>query len=327
MSKPFLAIDSQILKIYSRGMKISNVPKYHDFLLRKNYYNSINVYGRLFLQTPSSDFYLNGSKFDEVMTLYHFDKKLRDLTFRKIMEVEANLRSTVSYHFCLAYPNETEAYVNTKSFNLLDRNGDICPSKIKSFSYIQKSIEKIFRNNYNRYSRSPQINSIAHYKRNHRKVPFWILVNYFDFGQLSTFIKLLDDSTQDAIASSFYQSISEDYNTSTYTFHRDEMNNVITALRELRNRVTHDNTLFFFRSSHNTKFNDFLHTPRGILDTDSRNTFFPAFIAIQSFISKDNFMNTQIEIENLIDDLTCELDTIPVSAVLNNLGFPSSWKF
>lgn len=280
--KPFLNLDMQILKIYSRGMYINSLPKYKEFLLRKNYYNSVNVYGRLFLKPNSKDKYINKSKFSEVQALYYFDKELRDLSFKKIIEVEANLRSTVAHIFSKYYPQKN-SHTKTISFNLLDRSGNICPEKIKDFSYIQNQFDKIIRKNFNRLN--PNISSVDHYMRMYGYVPFWVIVNYLTFGQLVLFVKLLEDRIINEIAKSFSDSISKSYGIFV-SFSRHVFINYISILHDLRNRVAHDNTLLFYKSRKHPRHSKFLHTSRGISNTRSANSFFHSIINCQMFISK-----------------------------------------
>lgn len=324
-SHPFLNIDFQILKIYSRGMIINGNRYYKDFLLRKNYYNSVNVYGRFFLDSDSTkEKYVCGSHFKEIIHLYHFDRNVRQLTLSLLIEAESNIKSTISHIFCKHYGN-TESYFNKSSFLLFNRNGKPIHKNFNIFKRQTEKFEDIFKKYYTYSPHS--INSVAHHRRKSRDIPFWVLVNYLTFGQIKHFYALLKPHVQDEIAKSFSDSTNKGYQIDS-EFRRKEMLNFITCLNELRNRVAHDNTLVFFEPGLNVVNFPILNELRKI-DTwneSERNKFFPILTCVQLFVSKSNFIRFQRKLDILINELLINISSIDARIILNKLGFPNEWK-
>ncbi|CAG5941613.1 Abortive infection bacteriophage resistance protein [Streptococcus pneumoniae] len=71
--KPFKTIEEQIATLKIRGLSITDESKAAKYLLSNNYYNIINGYSKFF-QHPGTDTYIDGVTFDEVSSLYTFDK-------------------------------------------------------------------------------------------------------------------------------------------------------------------------------------------------------------------------------------------------------------
>ena len=80
MDKPFKTVEEQVALLESRGMATdSNTP---DILLREGYYSVVNGYKAPFIDRDASaaakdDRYLPGSKFEDVYSLFRFDRELR----------------------------------------------------------------------------------------------------------------------------------------------------------------------------------------------------------------------------------------------------------
>lgn len=90
MDKTFTSTNAQLRKLRSRGMVISNGSKAKRIIEMENYYNLINGYKRLFLDPSYSgpdEAYLPGTRFEEVYALYLFDRELRNLFMRYILEI------------------------------------------------------------------------------------------------------------------------------------------------------------------------------------------------------------------------------------------------
>ena len=73
--KQFLTLDKQIDLMKSRGMTFTNIESSHNFLLRKNYYNTTNVYGKYFVKEKGHNDYKDGTTFDDIIYMYEFEKK------------------------------------------------------------------------------------------------------------------------------------------------------------------------------------------------------------------------------------------------------------
>lgn len=76
MEKTFKSIVEQIQILKSRNILIEDYNKTYGLLNNNNYYYLINGYKNLFLNNESNtENYINGTKIEEIHSLYLFDKK------------------------------------------------------------------------------------------------------------------------------------------------------------------------------------------------------------------------------------------------------------
>lgn len=116
--------------------------------------------------------------FNDIIQLYLFDKKLRLLMMDAIERIETHLRSVIAhemgYHDPLAYLS----------------NSFINPAKIKFYDRRKKCVRNLFcewlhRHNKNIYNSREEC--ILHHKNNGKKIPFWVVIETWDFGTMSTY--------------------------------------------------------------------------------------------------------------------------------------------
>lgn len=90
--KTYKSYRQQLAILRSRGMNIGKGSRVMRILERENYYNIINGYKELFLAskaTPTADeVYKTGTTFDEVYTLYNFDRELRHIYLRYLLKLK-----------------------------------------------------------------------------------------------------------------------------------------------------------------------------------------------------------------------------------------------
>ena len=134
--KPFKNLDEQLDILTDRGLIITNRERTRKYLLSNNYYNIINGYSKFFQQNGTDD-YIDGVTFDEVASLYTFDKDIKRAVLQSILEAEHHIKSIVAHRFAEAYENKKYAYLDTQSYdnNKILEVGDI----ISKFSKIIKN--------------------------------------------------------------------------------------------------------------------------------------------------------------------------------------------
>lgn len=78
--KPFKTIDEQYDLLVTRGLNFTNKAEAKHFLLNNNYYNVINCYAKFFMN--SHDKFIEGTTFDEIAYLQHYDKEIKAIFLR-----------------------------------------------------------------------------------------------------------------------------------------------------------------------------------------------------------------------------------------------------
>ncbi|MPW26113.1 hypothetical protein GC105_09945 [Alkalibaculum sp. M08DMB] len=116
MDKIFCTTNSQMRKLRSRGMKIyGSRPK--QIIEMENYYNLINGYKDLFIDQNYSgpdEKYKSNTNFYEIYALYLFDRELRNIFIRYILEIENNIKSVLSHIFSDKYGHDN--YLKISNF-------------------------------------------------------------------------------------------------------------------------------------------------------------------------------------------------------------------
>lgn len=183
--KEFKSINEQILLLKSRGM-IFNREAEASWLLRDfNYYNIINGYKDPFLS--SEDTFKKNTSFEEVYSLYMFDKKLKDIFLKYILKIETILRSIIAYEFSKIHNNDN--YLKVSCFDIYENNNFVNKEKKqKRLHDIQFLIAKLNSDISTGINNKPYI---KHYMMKYGFVPLWVLINAISFGTLCNFLELM----------------------------------------------------------------------------------------------------------------------------------------
>ena len=159
--KPFKTIEEQFFLLKSRGLNFENEEKSKRFLLNNNYYNVINCYAKFFM--TDDDRFIPGTTFDEITQVHYYDKEIKSIFFKSIIEAEKHFKSILAYRFSEKYKNQICVS------NCFNYNNDDLLQVTNTISSISKII--------NKYKAKEGNNSIKHYINKHKDVPFWIVTN------------------------------------------------------------------------------------------------------------------------------------------------------
>ena len=186
--KEFKTYQEQIELLKSRGIVINNEEFALEKLQEDNYYNIINGYKDLFID---SNQYIQGTTFEEIYSLFEFDRNLKSILLKNILIVENILRTLIAYNFSLKYGNDN--YLKIDNFETLKNSGCKKEKYQERIEQIQKLICNMQLDIANNIKKKPYIN---HYILNYGFVPLWVLVNAISLGRLSQFYSLMDQSVR-----------------------------------------------------------------------------------------------------------------------------------
>lgn len=308
--KPFKTIDEQYDILLSRGLNFSDVDKAKRYLLNNNYYNVINCYAKFFMN--ENDCFISGTNFDEITFLHFFDKELKSILFKYIIEAEKHLKSIIAYRFSETYKDDNYAYLTANSYN---------QENILEVTALISDISKIIKWQL----RDRNTNPIKHYKSNHSGIPFWIVSNYMNFGQMVKFYEHLKTPLQNKIAKDFSKFLNENLDTQNVILNSSRLLSYLKNVVELRNVVAHNNRLLGFKCRENTVYLSELHGKYNLNSNDQRQDIFNIFIVMQCLLSKNQYAQLHNAVYKKIDRLNKDLKSIPSTDILNSLGFPISW--
>lgn len=322
MEKVFSTTEAQIEMLRARGMVIQNAHLAKERIELENYYKLINGYKELFLD-PScrgrEERYLPGTAFEEVYALYLFDRELRNLFIRYILEIENNIKSVLAHDFSGKYGHDN--YMKISHFDTSVKKWEKKTSAQK-IGEIAELISKLQHEISRQLSKNNGM--ISHYMLEYGYVPLWVLVNTLTLGTIATFYCYLRQKDQNDIGRRF-------------GLKPEEMSSFLQVLTIYRNACAHDERLFSLRAlRRNMNPNSISTMPlhrsmkirvnSGNNPVYGKNDLFAAVMIFKMMLSQESFQTFFLRLEGEMEMLERQLHTIPLQSVLYQMGFPPNWK-
>ena len=306
--KEFKTLEELIDILTSRGIQINTASDidYAKRVLEKiGYYNLINGYSNLFIDHSNEKdiAYKSGTTIKEINALYQFDRVLKDIFFRYILEIESNIKSLIAYYFSQAHGHKNYLIFTNFDTGLKDSNKRIT----NLIADIQKQIA--YR------SDDP---SISHYLSSHGYIPLWVLNNIITFGVISKFYSVMMQPERQHVAKHF--KISD-----------KELENILFYLSTIRNFCAHGNGLYCFRNSRplvTLKYHKTLNIPLSDKNEylQGKRDLFAGVIALKSLLSNNNFNRMSKELFRCIGVFKRKISILKIEDVLTEMGFPTNWR-
>lgn len=310
--KEFLTIKEQIQRIKSYNIVIKNEKKAKELLEKNSFYNIINGYREPFYFNNRKNKYIKGTSFEEIFALYEFDRKLRNLLFPTLLDIENAIKSEIIYEFLKTTDakrnliNDKDNYLKISSYNLGNNDRIKYNLALNLISDLQNIISNYFKNS----------DSISHYLINYGYVPLWVLSTKMTFTNISKFYQCMIGKNRQAIAKK-------------YTMADDDFETILKLLTIARNYCAHYNRIYNFST------NIILPTPNKSIyplqyqfitnSKNKENGLFNIIITMKYFISSKNYKAFINSIDTLIKELEKKLSTIKIDDILKIMGFPPNW--
>ena len=305
--KVFKTLDDLVDLLKERGVAIDDASSrdYAKRVLEKHgYYNLVNGYNKLFLDNESEQVkYRSGTTMNEINALYQFDRVLRDIFFRYILEVETHVKSLISYYFSEAHGHKN--YLIFTNFNTALRDSE---SKITSL------IAEVQRQTSN-HSTDP---SISHYLKIHGYIPLWVLNNILTLGTISKFYSLMLPRERQSVSRCF-------------GIMDNELENALAYISTVRNFCAHGNRIYCFRTKKPLSTTPY-HQQLNISQNENgeylqgKRDLFACLIALKRLLSNNDFKRMSKEIFRAVGTLDKKLNLLTRTEILNEMGFPHNWR-
>ena len=115
IKKDFKTLNEQLDILRDKKLIITDEEYTKNVLLRENYF-FINGYRHLFVKNDDREF-LPGVRFEELYSLFLFDRSLRNIIFKYLLVIENNLKSITSYVLSRKYGYREKDYLKSKNFS------------------------------------------------------------------------------------------------------------------------------------------------------------------------------------------------------------------
>ena len=117
MTKIFKTLDEQVRILQSKGLIINDEEETKDILLRENYF-FISGYRLLFMESITNKMFLPGTTFEELYSMFQFDRRVRNILFKNLLIIENNIKSITAYNLSGKYGIREDEYLDPKNSHL-----------------------------------------------------------------------------------------------------------------------------------------------------------------------------------------------------------------
>ena len=301
--KQFKNLDEQLEIFKYKGLVIEDEDFAKTVLLRENYF-FLNGYRHLFMKSANNKRYIEGTTFEELYSLFLFDRQFRNIIFKNLLMIENNIKSIISYQLSKKYGYKESDYLKVKNF-------DGAPEKQRQINDLLKKMKRQIRVNGSQHS------ATSHYLSNYGYIPLWVLVKVLSFGIVSEMYSILKLEDRLAIAG-------------IYGIDQETLTNYLPILANYRNLCAHEDILFENKTQRfidDTKYHMLLNIEK--IDDEyiyGKNDLFALLIIIRQLLTAEEVNNLVIEIERVLNNLEYNLKSISIDRVLDRMGFPPNWK-
>ena len=301
VEKQFKNLDEQVEIFKHKGMTINDEKYAKQILLRENYF-FLNGYRHLFMQDDRK--FLEGTTFEEMYSLFLFDRSFRTIVFKYLLVIENNLKSITSYQLSKKYGYRERDYLRNKNFNQ-------DPSRQRQVNDLISKMKRQIRVNGSQHS------ATLHYVSNYGYIPLWILVKVLSFGIVGEMYSILKPEDQRDIAK-------------VYGIDVDDFIVYLPILANYRNLCAHEDILYENKTQ--KEIDDTIyHKMLNLKQVDNeyvqgKNDLFALIIIMKQMLQAEDFKNMSLELENVVQTLDYNLHTIKLEKVLNRMGFPLNWQ-
>ncbi|WP_270809919.1 Abi family protein [Hungatella effluvii] len=305
MPKPFMTYEQQIQKLRDKNLTITDEDEAMSILKQDGYYALITGYKDLFKNSSTKD-YRDGTTLHDILTLYQFDERLRELTLRHLLHIERHIRSSLSYAFCERFGDQQSAYLNSANYD----------NTVKKKNAINRLITKHLTPLLKTQTRYP---FLEHNKKAHGNVPLWVLVNALSFGTLSKMYELSAPQIQYAISRDFI------------AVNEKQLGQILDVLTDYRNLCAHNERMFSHRCGKKDIPDLPLHKKLGIpmrgnYYLHGKRDYFAVVLAFRYLLPNSEFLRYKLHLNQLIEKAVNDNQQISRNNLLSIMGFPQNWK-
>lgn len=220
MNKPFKTVDEQIEILENRNIIVSNKRFARQILTYENYYYVINGYKTPFINsTNNGDAYKPGTSFNEIVALYSFDRKLRELLMPELLRIEHCIKAIIIDVFSKNHGEDHTVYLRPEAFNV---NGFNNFKRVNALIFeLLKLIDKQRKFH----------NAVQHYMNKYGSVPLWVLSKVMTFGKINSFYGCMCKEDKEKVAA-------------TFNLSSNEFKSLIDFMAVFRNKCAHGERIY-----------------------------------------------------------------------------------
>lgn len=271
--------------LVTKGVKVKNRNDAKKIVDRYSFYNIINGYRDVFRDL--NGVYYKNVYFEEIYAMFLFDKNMRAVLIRYLLDIEITLKSSISEILSSNYG--IKDYLKRENF---DSNVEV--------SFINTLIEKINKELLKQINKHQ---AFYHYHKEYGFIPPYVLMKGLTFGEISKLYDILKQKDR--------QSISKKFKISDKT-----LKQILINLTLVRNICAHSERLYNFSSKNKITFKN-----KDIKIDDSNVNLYVIVFSMGLLLSKENKRKFIIELGRCISEARKNIKSIDINEVLRKMGF------
>ncbi|MBR1453236.1 MAG: Abi family protein [Lachnospiraceae bacterium] len=252
-SQKFTNVNEQIQLLTDRGLKFQNLKTAKNYLIYYGYFNVINGYKDLYINKKTDESgneieqYKDSVFFEEIVSLYNFDRTLRKEMMGIIIDIEIHLKSVLSYVLGENFTSDQNSYLSISQYknNYASKKTDSLQNTIQSILDTINSSNK---------------NPIKYHRDKYNNVPPWVAFKEVYLSTTINLIKFLIEKQKNELVAMFY---GIDINTFNSLKQEDQkaikefFMISIKMIKEYRNACAHGDRIYNYKPKNLFYYNGF----------------------------------------------------------------------
>ncbi len=271
--------------IISKGVSVNNKEDALNKIRTYSYYSIINTYKNVFKNTNNE--YKKNVSFEEIFSLFEFDKNLRSIFLKYSLEIEMILKSLLAETISSRYG--TQDYLIKENFD--DTVNEIIITE--SINIIEEEIKK----------QNGKHEAVTHYVNEYGFIPPFVLTKILTLGELSRLYAMLKQPDR--------QDISKNFKLSDKV-----LKQIIINMTMIRNICAHNDRLFSFHSKFRISFK---YIEKNY--NEKSVNIYMVMKCMECLLPKEKKKEFVKLIYNEIKILDSKLKSIKIDNILNIMGF------
>lgn len=284
--KQYISPNELVDYLLSKGILIFDKEDALNKIKKYSYYSIINSYKSVFKNSDND--YKKGVSFDEIYALYDFDKNIRSIFLKYILEIETIIKSLLAEVISEKY--------GINNYLVIDNFDDSVDSSVirESIDKIKEEIEK----------QNGKHEALTHYIEKYGFVPPFVLTKILTLGELSRFYNMLKQSDRQMISKEF--KISDKL-----------LKQILKNITMIRNICAHNDRLFSFHSKFFLTFKDI---DSNYINKDNSTNLFMIMKSMQILLDEEKRIEFEKLINTEIDKLKNKIKSVNINIILYLMG-------
>lgn len=301
--KTFLTIDKLINNIKTKNINIKDENNVRNILETNNYYF---IMGYKFAFKNSDGTYKDNTSFEDIYSLYIFDKMLKLIILDPILDIEQKLKTIYTNNYSYRYGFKVEDILNNNNYDL-------------SNNYLKDTLSSLDKqlNDFGNRNKA-----VMFYRNNHSFIPLWVYMKILSFGMIRDMFYISKTNDKDYMKNKL---TSEKINSS-------EVANMLRLIVRVRNICCHDDILLSFiddklgikTTKYHNEFN--LKKDKNNNIIQGKKDLFAILISIKFFSSKEKFNILINNLSMLINEYNKEIGSLNRKQLLSIMHLPENFE-